>query len=248
MHIFPRLLLPLALVLAGLSVLTPARAAAPAGAAPLPHVQHRLIAGKTLSIVAFGSSSTEGVGASSKANSYPSKLQTALQPMLPAGATVVVANQGIGGEDVDDMMRRLPGIVAARPDLVIWQTGSNDPLRDVPLDRFVRLTRDGIAAMQAAGIDVMLMEPQLCQRLADTAGSQRFRDALRALGDELHVPVIRRYELMERWLARKEITAPQLLSPDGLHMADAGYAKLAREVAREILHDSRPRSAVMAAR
>ena len=41
------------------------------------------------------------------------------------------------------MMKRIDqDALAPRPDLVIWQTGSNDPLRGVPLDRFKDETRD----------------------------------------------------------------------------------------------------------
>jgi acyl-CoA thioesterase-1 len=203
--------------------------------AALPHVT-RVLAGRApLRIVAFGSSSTEGIGASSRAASYPSRLEADLKAALP-GETVDVINHGIGGDDVDDMMRRLvPDVIAARPDLVIWQTGSNDPLRHVPLRRFIDETRAGVATMRRAGIDVVLMGPQYCALLNGTADAAAFRQAVGDLGAELHVPVIRRFSLMQRWLATGRLTAAQLLAPDGLHMADRGYAALAEAVASEIL-------------
>ncbi len=200
----------------------------------LPRVTSLLAERAPLRIIAFGSSSTQGVGASSPAMSYPSRLEQEMSGLLP-DAKIVILNRGIGGEDADDMMRRLPAILADKPDLVIWQTGSNDPLRDVAIDDFVSQTRAGIAAMQAAGVDVMLMEPQYCRRLASKPGSDRFRDAVRALGAEMSVPVIRRYDLMQSWLERGLVTPAQMLSADGMHMADAGYALLATDVAREIL-------------
>lgn len=192
----------------------------------------RLARGEPLRIIAFGSSSTEGAGASSKAASYPSRLEQALSGELPG--PVVVLNRGIGGEDVDDMVLRLPAVLAEKPDLVIWQTGTNDPLRGVKLARFVAETRAGIAAMRAAGADVMLMGPQLCDRLEQTDGADRYRLALNRIGAEMGVPVIHRYTLMHAWLRERRITRAALLSDDGLHMADAGYAMLAAEVAREI--------------
>jgi hypothetical protein len=45
----------------------------------LPHVARQIAIGAPLKIVAFGSSSTEGIGASSPANSYPSRLQVDLR-------------------------------------------------------------------------------------------------------------------------------------------------------------------------
>jgi acyl-CoA thioesterase I len=198
-----------------------------------------LTADAPVRIIAFGSSSTEGVGASSAAFSYPSRLNADLIALRPAWQVTVI-NRGIGGEDADDMARRLPAIIAEHPALIIWQTGSNDPLRDVPLDRFVQETTDGVQEIRTAHIDVMLMEPQLCRQLDGTPGSVRYRDAVRAIGAGMDVPVIRRYDLMRRWLAHGELTQAQLLSPDGLHMADGGYAKLAETVAADILHRTQP--------
>jgi acyl-CoA thioesterase I len=206
-----------------------------------------LAASHSLRIVAFGSSSTEGIGASSPAASYPSRLQAELSAALPAGVQVKVANRGIGGEDAEDMMRRLPAILQERPDLVIWQTGTNDPLRGLPLARFAELTREGILAMRAAGLDVMLMEPQDCPVFSAKPGSLGYRDAVRAIGAELGVPVIRRYDLMKRWLETAALTRAQMQAPDGLHMSDAGYALLAKAVARDILADVSPVQTITAA-
>src|SRR5271166_3411848 len=203
---------------------------------PLASVARRLAAHEPVRIVAFGSSSTEDVGASSPAASYPSQLQADLSRLLEGRDRVIVLNRGIGGEDADDMALRLPRVIAEHPDLIIWQTGSNDPLRGVPLDRFVQETMAGIQQIRAANIDVMLMEPQLCRKLADKSGADLYRQALRAIGAKMGVPVIRRYDIMRAWLAEKALTADQMLSPDGLHMADAGYARLADDVAEDILH------------
>lgn len=206
----------------------------------LKHVARRLAAHEPVRIVAFGSSSTEGVGASSPAATYPSRLLVDLTAALPHRQKIVVLNRGIGGEDADDMAKRLPSIIAEHPDLIIWQTGSNDPLRDVPVDRFVQETIGGIKAIRAAHIDVMLLEPQLCSQLDGKSTSVSFRDALRAIGDGMDVPVIRRYDMMRTWLADHVLTPTQMLSPDGLHMADGGYAKLAEAIATDILRRAQP--------
>ena len=199
---------------------------------PAADTLHRAAPG--LTIVAFGSSSTEGVGASSPAATYPNRLQAELRAAL-APENVTVINRGIGGEDVDDMMRRLPGIIAERPDLIVWQTGSNDPLRQVPLVRFVAETRAGLRAMRQAGIAVILMEPQDCAVLRATPGALQYRDAVRQIGAEFDIPVIRRWDLMQAWLEKGAVTPATLMWTDGLHMTDGGYALLAHAVAEQIL-------------
>jgi lysophospholipase L1-like esterase len=207
---------------------------------PLKHVARLLAAHAPVRIAAFGSSSTQGVGARIPTAAYPSQLQIVLTTALGAREPVVVLNRGIGGEDADDMARRLPRVIAEHPDLIIWQTGSNDPLRNVPLDRFVQETMTGVQEIRAAHIDLMLMEPQLCHALDGKPTSVLYRDAVRAIGAGMDVLVIRRYDMMRRWLTSGVLTAKQMLAPDGLHMADGGYAKLADAIAADIVHRAAP--------
>jgi lysophospholipase L1-like esterase len=207
---------------------------------PLQHVALRLAQHAPLRIIAFGSSSTEGVGASSPAATYPSRLLKDLSALLPESQRVMVLNRGIGGEDADDMAKRLPAVIAEGPDLIIWQTGSNDALRGVPVSRFIDETVSGVRAIRAAHIDVMLMEPQLCKALEGKEASPLYRDVVRLVGEDMQVPVIRRYDLMRTWLATGVLSADEMLSPDGLHMADGGYAKLADVIAADILRRARP--------
>ncbi len=210
--------------------------------AGLPRVAQYRLHALPLRVVAFGSSSTEGVGASSPSASYPSRLEGELATLLPH-QKVTVINLGVGGEDAEDLARRLPEVLAEKPDLVIFQTGTNDPLRAVPLDRFVMLTRQTVAAIRQAGVDVMLMEPQYCHVTRTVPTAVLYRDALRQLGAEMRVPVVRRWDLMRSWLDHDIVDAARMLAPDGLHMADAGYALLAKAVAREILSTSAPPAA-----
>jgi acyl-CoA thioesterase-1 len=228
-------------ILACMSVMAAARAESPVATRHgvlLPHVAARLAAHAPLRIVVLGSSSTEGAGATSAAASYPSRLLVELRAALPADQAVTVLNRGIGGQDADDMARRVPGIIAEHPDMVIWQTGTNDALRAMPLPHFVDLTQAGVRAMRNAGIDVMLMGPQLCRKLEGMNGSLRYRDALRSMGANLDAPMIDRFDMMRAWLANGQLTSAEMLASDGLHMTDGGYALLAREVSREILVDA----------
>lgn len=230
-----------ALLLPGLLLLTPMLARAQDGVRPtLPHVAAKLRARLPLRIVAFGSSSTRGFGATSPAASYPSRLAVDLAHALPTSEPVVVENRGVNGADADAMMRRLPAIIAEHPDLVIWQTGSNDPLHGVPVARFAADTTRGVQMMRAAGIDVILMGPQWCRKLRAIADSTEYGEAVRAVGAALGVPVVPRYTLMQDWLEDGLLTPAQMLAPDGLHMTDGGYAMLARVVARDILNAAPP--------
>jgi lysophospholipase L1-like esterase len=191
-----------------------------------------------LIIVAFGSSSTLGARASSPDRAYPAMLEKYLNSALGPDRAVRVLNRGIGGENVYTMMARLErDVLRDKPDIVIWQTGTNDPLHNIPLWMFFQKTRKGIQQMQDAGIAVILMEPQDSRRTSGIAKCVKFRDAVRAIGKEMGLPVIKRFDLIKKWLADGTVTEAEIMHADGLHMADEGYRRLALEVTAELLRD-----------
>src|SRR5215813_6101111 len=67
--------------------------------APLDRSESRVRAGKSLTVVAIGSSSTQGVGASAPGMSYPTRLEQELRERYP-GLEVRVINRGVSGQDV----------------------------------------------------------------------------------------------------------------------------------------------------
>jgi hypothetical protein len=73
--------------------------------APLPVARKALAERKQLRIIALGSSSTSGYGASNPAFAYPT-LRIGLEKALP-GVDIDVINRGIGGQDVEEMAARM---------------------------------------------------------------------------------------------------------------------------------------------
>ena len=93
---------------------------------PLSHIAARLRNGKPITIVAIGSSSTAGAGASSEASAYPSRLAIELRQRFP-GHPITVLNRGVSGEEVRDMLNRFDtDVIAANP---TWFCGSLAPIR-----------------------------------------------------------------------------------------------------------------------
>ena len=187
------------------------------------------------SIVTLGSSSTQGTGASSPAMSYPAQLQRLFDDDFGGHPAVAVTNKGVAGEDIDDMTKRLDAdVLSRRPDLVIWQVGSNDSLRGVPVERFQTELKSGIDAIRARGAEVMLMEPQWSPVTEKADAHERFVDAVRDMGAQEHIAVVRRFALMRSWIDGGLIAPRDLVGPDGLHMTDRGYGLLARAVIDQI--------------
>lgn len=185
-----------------------------------------------LRIVAFGSSTTEGSGSSGPAHTYPAVMRQTLLPHFPGG--IVHDNHGVGGETAIQMDGRIGTVVDRRPDLVVWQTGSNDPLQEVPLAIFERLTRGGIDRLRATGTDLVLVDQQYCRALDECPTSPLFLDTLHRIAADMNVPLFDRHARMLDWCARLDLTR-DTLSPDGLHMADRGYALLGEALAGWVL-------------
>jgi acyl-CoA thioesterase-1 len=203
------------------------------------HVAARIAQSRPVNIIAFGSSSTSGVGASSAQSTYPASLERALRAHLALPGLVTVTNRGVAGDDIDAMVRRLDDdVIAAHPDLVIWQFGTNDVLEGMPAAHFEATARAGIKALRQAGIDLILMEPQRAPQVDMALASSAYRAAVRQLGAEFGIPVLRRFDLMARWA--KSPGAAALIGPDGLHMSDAGYQKLGEAAADLVLSAARP--------
>src|SRR3981189_2355531 len=74
---------------------------------PLTHTAQRLANFELLTIVAIGSSSTAGAGASSPAASYPSRLAAELKEQFP-GHPITVINRGVNGEEARALPARFP--------------------------------------------------------------------------------------------------------------------------------------------
>src|SRR5229473_5630440 len=108
----------------------------------------RIDQAKPLTIVAMGSSSTQGIGASTPEASYPSRLQADLRDRFP-DVEVRVLNRGIGGEDVGEELGRFSrDIFASHPDLVIWQVGTNAVLRRDDLGADEQSISHGVASIR----------------------------------------------------------------------------------------------------
>jgi lysophospholipase L1-like esterase len=202
----------------------------------LPHVAGKLAAGKPVVIVAFGSSSTQGFGATSPEFNYPNRLAAQLRRQYPT-ADITVINRGKGGEDAPEMMKRLQTeVIDLHPDMVIWQVGTNAVLRNLDPAETARLVEDGIARIQAVGADVVLVDPQYSPAVnqhAESAG--KMMKVLNRVAELRRVGVFPRFEVMKDWHEKQAIPIENFVIPDGLHMSDWGYACFAQLLGDDII-------------
>jgi lysophospholipase L1-like esterase len=202
----------------------------------LPRVAGKLAAGEPVMIIAFGSSSTAGYGASSPEFNYPNRLAAQLHRQYPT-ADITVVNRGQGGEDAVEMMRRLQtSVIDMHPDLVIWQVGTNAVLRNLDPGETIKLVEDGIARIQAAGADLVLVDPQYSPRVNERAESAgKMINLLGKVAELRKVGIFPRFEVMRDWHEKQAIPIDNFVIADGLHMSDWGYACFAQLLGDDII-------------
>src|SRR5207247_9638806 len=115
--------------------------------------------------VAIASSTTAGHG---NIEAYPERLKSFLQTEYPK-VEIAMVNKGIGGQEAPIELQRFDAdVIAEKPDLVIWQVGTNavwqSPNQKPPppsLDETTRAIRDGLIKLRAeTRADVILMDLQ----------------------------------------------------------------------------------------
>jgi acyl-CoA thioesterase-1 len=194
----------------------------------------KLERGPGLTILAFGSSSTQGVGASDPQDSYPARLAVELAARYPDRELRVI-NRGIGGQDAPEELPRLADEIAgSHPDLVIWQVGTNAVLRHDDLAADDLLIRRGVQLLKDDEADVVLMDLQYAPRVL---ARPSYAEMERMIGDEARraqVGLFPRFAIMRYWDSTHQLDPAAAVGPDGLHMTDVSYRCLAADLAEAL--------------
>jgi lysophospholipase L1-like esterase len=128
---------------------------------------------------------------------YQLKLISMLQKAL-GGTKVEIINRGVSGEvaaSAAERMRLLAAMV--RPNLVLWQVGTNDALARVEPSDFEATVRDTIRWLRDHQIDVVLVGLQYSSHLANDPAYVAIRQAVARVAQEEHVLHIRRFNAMQ---------------------------------------------------
>lgn len=200
----------------------------------LPKAAKKLALGK-LTIVAIGSSSTLGVGASSSDAAWPARLEAELRRRLPQ-ADITVANRGKLREPAVAMVKRMSAdALTAKPDLVIWETGTAEAVRNIGAEPFAAALEDGAERILASGAELVLMTPQFSRETARLIGYQPYIEAMGNLSVRADVLIFPRYDVMRHLVETNQLQLEGLSPAQAAATADRVYDCIARQVARVLL-------------
>jgi hypothetical protein len=150
-----------------------------------------------ISVVGTGSSTLPGADGAQFA--YPARVEEALKRQLPGIAIKVTAHVQ-PRQTTAEMVVALRKILADdKPSLVIWQAGTFDAMSGVEPDTFSTQLVAGVAAINAAGADVDLLDMQYSPRTASMLNVAAYADVMRWVAQEHGALLFDRLAIMRYW-------------------------------------------------
>jgi acyl-CoA thioesterase I len=206
----------------------------------LPRTEAQLKSGEPLRIVAIGSSSTVGLWVMSSAATYPEVMRRELERLQP-NARIDVVNSGRVGDTIPDNLARFErDVFSFRPDLVVWQLGTNDVAwGGHPDDQLGNKVVQGVRALKASGADVILMDLQFSPMVLASSYYSKMQTIVSDVAQQEGVGLFSRFALMRNSVAAG-LSQSALVSFDGLHNSAEGYDCIGRALARAIFASTRP--------
>lgn len=165
----------------------------------LSRVMEAFKANRRLSITVVGSGSSGLSGPDGAHAAYPARLEAVLKQAMP-GVDIKVTAHVQSKETTAAMVAGLDQILADdKPTLVIWQAGTVDALDGVEPEDFRNSLNDGVAKIQAAGADVILMNMQYSPRTESMLDVSVYADVMRAIAEQHGALLFDRLAIMHYW-------------------------------------------------
>ena len=201
---------------------------------PLRTLRRAVRAKRTVKVLAIGSSSTVGVGASSPSATYVARLETTLEGAFK-GLDFDVIGRGMSGEVAQGAADRMKHEVEeTKPDLVVWQVGTNDALRHVSIDKLqASASRPRWRGSPKTRSMSCSIDPQYGEALAKDEYYEKVVAAIAEVAREARVLLVDRFEAMRE--LQRERGDLFYLTSDNLHLNDRGHRCMAEQLARSIV-------------
>ncbi|MCA3589137.1 MAG: SGNH/GDSL hydrolase family protein [Methylocystis sp.] len=195
-----------------------------------------------LTIVAVGSSSTEGIASNDKSKIYPAALQKSLTRLWPQ-ADIKVVNKGKGGETMGATIARFEtDVLPLKPSLVVWQLGVNDVLRFNGVEGLRDEIQSGLKLLNDRSIPVVLLDLQYAPMVLkdpDALPMQALIDDAARTGPKGRVFHFRRFAAMKDLAERNQVPMSEMTERDDLHMTDAMHGCIGQLLAEMIVASPR---------
>ncbi len=234
---------------------------------PLPHVAEALRPGGTLNILAIGSANlfrpeaslapSSLLGQSLKGatkstippaqvmtdapsnTAFPQQMAAAIEKAV-AGVTVKVTVRGGRGLSATDQLQLLTDMLDHEKfQLVLWQTGTVEAVRNLPPSEFAQTLADGVEKTIQSGADLVLVDPQFSRFLQTNSNIDPYEQAFQFVGSLPNVLLFHRFDLMRSWVNDGQIDLERTPKANRLTAVEQLHACLGVQLARLVLSGAR---------
>ncbi len=164
----------------------------------LPQVA-RALKTKRLTVLVVGAGSSQLPGSAGEKNAYPERLQHSLTQQLP-GVEIKLTTDVKSKRTATEMVKVLSAdLASAKPQLLVWQTGTVDAMLGIDLDQFSQALDKGINIAHSAGADVVLINAQYSPRTESMIALGTYAENMRWVALQQEVPLFDRFSIMKLW-------------------------------------------------
>lgn len=172
-------------------------------------------------------------------HAFPLQMAEALQSSI-SGLEVKITVRGgrnLLATDMLDVMRM--ELATHHYDLVVWQTGTVEAVRNVSPSDFDQTLSDGAEAVMAAGANLVLVDPQYSRFLQTSSNLEPYEQGLQQAAAMPGVVLFRRYDLMRNWANEGQIDLERTPRSDRQKVIETLHACLGKHLARLIIESAR---------
>lgn len=170
---------------------------------------------------------------------FPRQMAKALQAAIP-GLKVEVVVRGGRGFTAAEMLPMLQQELGNGPfQLVLWQTGTVEAVRNSPPGEFAQTLAGGAEAVAAAGANLVLIDYQYSRFLQTNSNLDPYTQALQQTAAMRGVMLFHRFELMRAWAADGQIDLERTPKNERKQVAGVLHACIGAALARSVLAGAR---------
>ncbi len=170
---------------------------------------------------------------------FPWQMAKALQAAIPDLQVDVVVRGG-RGMTAGDMLPLLQSTLqAGRYQLVLWQTGTVEAVRNSSPSDFAQALSEGVEAIQGSGADLVMIDPQYSRFLQTNSNLDPYLQDLQQAASMPGVMLFHRFDLMRSWANEGGLDLEHTAKADRKRVVDAVHACIGSHLARMIIAAAR---------
>ena len=170
---------------------------------------------------------------------FPKQMAKALEALVPGLKVEVVVRGGRGMTAADMLALMRTELPAEKPQLVLWQTGTVEAVRNTPPGEFAQVLLDGAEAAEQAGANLMLIDPQYSRFLQANSNLDPYTQALQQAAALPGTLLFHRFDLMRGWVNAGQIDLERTPRGERRKAVETLHACLGASLARVVVAAAR---------